>query len=735
MGNNNSNQNQALYDPSHGVVLDQESAMLRHAEKNAKPKSDNMISPYINALDDENSKILPNSSKNKENSSETKKIAKKFDLIIEKLSKNNELFQDLDFSPETKHISENITAFLPSLQQNEILWERPNNLFHNTIYQLFKDDIIPNDIQQGSLGDCYFLSALAAIAEKPRLIIKLFENKQVNKYGCYSLFLFIDGQCENIILDDYFPVMKTPISSNISLIFSRSNGPELWVILLEKAYAKIHGSYEKIEAGLCEEALRDLTGAPSEKLNDFNEKEAWDFMKNAYDNNYLMIVASEHEKNESKKGIVSGHCYSVLDLKLVKLSDGTEKIVKLRNPWGHKEWTGDWSDESTKWTEELRKQLEWEKKDDGVFWMNIKDFCGYYSEINVCQIHEDYVYSSMRYIFNEDYHKIIGFKISQSCENVFLTISQIDKRKMDKTYSYSYLRMILCKFDKNEVFLCEENTGKMRDLTINAKNLSTGTYVIFFELDTNIKNKTLTLSSYTSFSLDFKEIKVEKIDFLESLFNNFAKSSTFKEKVTYIYDKTLEIQRITCRITDYIFICYVNDTEKYALKEDLEFSEQTNFVQLDNKPIEKKYDINVKPLSKYSLKFKSLLNTNKDSFSTFKFHSSSLFTYNSNFEKITDEILKNPFKTLQRKMNENLIDVFVYVFYKAGILGFLFHNKMNKNYKEATCFQTKNLKAKNFEANSLKVHLQPSEKFFIFFEIIDQNCEVYYKMSYVPIMY
>lgn len=50
-------------------------------------------------------------------------------------------------------------------------------------------------------------------------------------------------------------------------IFSRARGPELWVLILEKAYAKIYGTYEKIEAGSSGEALVDLTGAPKEIYN------------------------------------------------------------------------------------------------------------------------------------------------------------------------------------------------------------------------------------------------------------------------------------------------------------------------------------------------------------------------------------------------------------------------------------------------------------------------------------
>ena len=46
-------------------------------------------------------------------------------------------------------------------------------------------------------------------------------------------------------------------------MFSSAHGSEIWVLLLEKAWAKIYGSYENIEAGYTREALYALTGAPT----------------------------------------------------------------------------------------------------------------------------------------------------------------------------------------------------------------------------------------------------------------------------------------------------------------------------------------------------------------------------------------------------------------------------------------------------------------------------------------
>jgi len=61
-------------------------------------------------------------------------------------------------------------------------------------------------------------------------------------------------------------------------VFSSGKNYELWIMLIEKAYAKVFGSYQVIDGGDPSQALVDLTGMPSYKIRNL-DLEKWSILK------------------------------------------------------------------------------------------------------------------------------------------------------------------------------------------------------------------------------------------------------------------------------------------------------------------------------------------------------------------------------------------------------------------------------------------------------------------------
>ena len=59
------------------------------------------------------------------------------------------------------------------------------------------------------------------------------------------------------------------------------------------------------------------------------------------------LRATTREDMEAKlsSGLIKGHAYSVTGAATVQVHGKDVRIVRIRNPWGQREWTGDWSDE------------------------------------------------------------------------------------------------------------------------------------------------------------------------------------------------------------------------------------------------------------------------------------------------------------------------------------------------------------------------------------------------------
>ena len=179
-------------------------------------------------------------------------------------------FIDPYFPPNsTSILDENMMKNQRVRDWETLVWKRPKDVYteKGIPYTIF-ENIGPSDIKQGKCGDCYFLSSLSALAEYPERIKKIFITDSVNEAGCYAVSLFVNGERKTVVVDDYFPydnhrgtwAFSRPSEDKDDEIGRATK--EIWVLILEKAWAKVFGSYQRIEAGTAGEAFYPLTGSP-----------------------------------------------------------------------------------------------------------------------------------------------------------------------------------------------------------------------------------------------------------------------------------------------------------------------------------------------------------------------------------------------------------------------------------------------------------------------------------------
>lgn len=97
---------------------------------------------------------------------------------------------------------------------------------------------------------------------------------------------------------------------------------ELWVSILEKAYAKLHGSYEALEGGVVQDALVDLTGGAGEEIDltqsqlELASGRLWSQMLRFKQEGFLLGAGSPSgsDTHVSSSGIVQGHAYALLQV-------------------------------------------------------------------------------------------------------------------------------------------------------------------------------------------------------------------------------------------------------------------------------------------------------------------------------------------------------------------------------------------------------------------------------------
>ena len=205
----------------------------------------------------------------------------------------------------------------------------------------------------------------------------------------------------------------------------------------------------------------------------------------------------EMNKADMKKvGLVDAHAYSLIGATILELDNGgQERLLKVRNPWGKREWTGDWSDKSPLWTAKTKAQVNLVDADDGTFWISFRDYCTFFYITTICfykdnfddntlpDMHDIDSWGMAKFELKEDYRKPITF-----------AIDQVNYRFVDETmlgsYEYPAIKFFLTQITtrningqeyKEQAYVHGEREANTTCMSPFEEGLPAGQYIVMYQ--------------------------------------------------------------------------------------------------------------------------------------------------------------------------------------------------------------------------------------------------------------
>jgi hypothetical protein len=304
------------------------------------------------------------------------------------------------------------------------------------------------DVGQNRVGDCYFLAALAALAAcAPAAVEAALITGALGDDGLLGVRFWVGERWVWVWLDDTLPCdggahvrlpadgrglqagEPRPADGTYGHPFGAFNAARAgaWPAVLEKAWARLHGSYTDIDGGRVQACdafspfppMRLLPHAlPGTQLRVADEPAdaLWAKMRGWAARGWPMTAGAPAAAPAAgaggagaghavdAEGIVANHAVSLL--RVFELERGGQpqplRLVQCRNPWGASgsggasgakarvaEWRGAYSDaDAAAWTPALRAATGYDpdagsSEADGVFWMPFADFARKFATLNV----------------------------------------------------------------------------------------------------------------------------------------------------------------------------------------------------------------------------------------------------------------------------------------------------------------------------------------------------------------
>ncbi|KAL4503913.1 hypothetical protein ABPG72_022543 [Tetrahymena utriculariae] len=399
-------------------------------------------------------------------------------------------YEDPYFPPNNESLGQKIVK-----KFKDLIWRRAPE-FINNVEVL--DLEVEQKVNQGRIGDCYLLNPIGLLGLiQKNMISRLFTIKEPNQIGYYSVWLFIDGKWQYITVDECFPwwiTRKKPYFCDIV------NQNQIWAMIIEKAWAKLHGEYSRLWGGDTGLAFRVITGAPTQSYG--LKKYRKDPRKKEYiykqidmhlSQGHLISVTTGALDDYGKSIMTQGHSYALIGFKK------EENKYIIRDPRGP--------------TNVFGKE---------IYEIDQVELIYLFQCVIVCLLHPEYVFTQHELVFEDEQSKserLIKMKVEKKMK-FHISFFQPNKRffkTQDKKQKHklSKITVKVLKIDSKDGIITKAKTlsqrnGKSQQMDLEL-NLNKGTYYVYCLAEWNNLNfRKINICSYGQYFVEFTDLASEK---------------------------------------------------------------------------------------------------------------------------------------------------------------------------------------------------------------------------------
>ncbi|XP_015127147.1 calpain-C [Diachasma alloeum] len=327
-------------------------------------------------------------------------VMSEYERIKRSCLKRGELWEDPEF-PATQ-----ASVFYHQTPPFQFQWKRPKELCNRPIF--VSDTPTQFDVIPGKMGDKWLVSCLGVLHLSKGLFYRVVPADQgfgnsgessgtpTSEYaGVFRFRLWWCGSWVEVLVDDRLPA----VHGRLAFVQAR-HSDQFWPALLEKAYAKLHGSYEALKYGTLLDGLSDLTGGITESIAIRQDPTACgralaklldmtSLITCTVNNNQQQQIRTSTEKLAN--GIQMGINYRLYAIERVETFNGEAvQLVKLRNPLGPGgEYIGAWARGGLEWDDvpiTERDRLAVRNMAEGEFWISYSDFVKTFTHLEVVHL-------------------------------------------------------------------------------------------------------------------------------------------------------------------------------------------------------------------------------------------------------------------------------------------------------------------------------------------------------------